>query len=420
MSHPRPPYSLCDDDPGAQAWARAVTSPQPSDLSDRELQQLRRAVCFAMATESAESASPADLGGVDAARFAHAVARHRLEICLAPHVESLSVPDEAVRVIRSRARHSRMSAMAVAAGSIEVSTALQDAGLRLLIIKGCALAVQTTGDFAARGAGDIDALVHPDDVEAAARALERIGFTRRPYTCTRNFDSRPWRYARWATYEFSLWRGLLGIDLHWYLTNVRSALPTFDDLWQRREYVTVKSSPLPTLGLADALDHSCAHALKEEWRWIRSLVDIDRLARQLPVGGPTRLLDSLAVQLTAPVALDATRSRYLVPLATNRADDAARVRRTADRAQRLFEREILDRWTPGPAWRFHGQQTRLASNPSDWARHIAGWLLPPSAFTDPRTGNTLPFGTSIATRLRRVVARLTGAVGNGSTKSQGG
>ena len=409
MSHLRPSYCFCDDAPGVQVWTPAVTSPQSQGLSGRELQQLRQAVRFAMAVESGDPALPADLGEVDAARFAHAVAKHRLGICLAPHLEALNVPAEAVRVIRSQARRSRMAAMPVAAGSIEVSAALSDAGIRVLIIKGCALAVQTTGDFAARGAGDIDALVHPDDVQAAAAALERIGFRRGPYTCTRDFHSRQWRYARWTTYEFSLGRGPLGIDLHWSLTNVRSALPVFDDLWRRRDYVSMKGRLIPTLDLPDALDHSCAHSLKDEWWSIRSLVDIDRLARQLPVGDRQRLMDSRAVQLTAPVALDATQSRYLVPLATNRADDAARVRLTADRAQHLLEPDLSHRWTPGRAWSWHRQRTELASVPSDWLRHVAVSILPPCALTNPVTGRELPFAAAIGSRLRHVAGRLAGA-----------
>lgn len=386
-----------------------MTPPEAADLSGLEVEQLYRAVRLAMAMESVRSAVPADLSGVDASRFAHAVARHRLEICLEPHLAALNVPDEAIRMTMSRARRSRMAAMAVAAGSIEVSTALSDAGLRVLIIKGCALAVQTTGDFTARGAGDIDALVHPDDVETAAAALERIGFRRHPYTCTRDLHSRQWRYARWATYEFSLKRGSLGIDLHWSLTNVRSALPAFNDLWRRREYVNVNGRAIPTLDLADALDHSCAHSLKDEWWSIRSLVDIDRLARHLPADGQQRLLGSRAVQLTAPVALDATLSRYLVPLATNRPDDAARVRRTAARAQRLSEPELSLRWTPGRAWLWHRQRTELASVPSDWMRHVAVSILPPRAFTNPVTGRGLPVVAAVGSRLRHVAGRLAGA-----------
>ncbi len=389
-----------------------ISSSESADLSTAELDQLHRAVRFAMGVESARSVTPPDLSVVDAARFAHAVQRHRLEVCLAPHLEALNVPVHALDVISSRAVASQISAMAVAAVSIEVSALLSKAGLRALIIKGCALAAQTTGDFTARGAGDVDVLVHPDDVEAAVRAFEHIGFSRVPFTAARDFESRQWRYARWATSEFTLLRGTQAIDLHWCLTSIRSALPAFDDLWQRREYVDVSSTLIPTLDPADALDHSCAHSLRDHWRWIRSLVDVDRLARSLPVGGRERLSHSRAVPLTAAAALGATGSRYLVPLATTRVDSAARARRAGALAQRSYLSYAQEPWSPGRVWRCQRQHAQLLSTPSDWAREAARHYLPPSTFIDPVTGDGLPVISSLAQRLRHGVARLAGGPGN--------
>lgn len=397
---------------------KSVVSMAAADLAPAERQHLQQAVAFAMAVESGESALPADLSVVDPVRFNRAVARHRLEICLGPHLEALNLPVEVIEVVRTRAVGSRMSAMAVAAVSIEVSTLLANVGVRTLIFKGCALAAQSTGDFTARGAGDVDVLVHPDDVEAAVVAFEGVGFSRGPYVAAKDFDSRQWRYARWLSCELPLTRGRDKIDLHWALTNVRSALPAFDDLWRRREYVEVSDRLIPTLGLADALAHSCAHSLKDQWRWIRSLVDVDRLARRLPVGGRQQLSGSLAVHLTASVALETTSSRHLAPLVTKRTDDATWARRTAGRAQLAHLMDSWDRWTPARAWRSQRQQARLASTPGDWTCHIVGYLMPPSAFNDPVTGEGLRVSAASARRVRRVVARLAGAPGKDPTNGQ--
>lgn len=134
-------------------------------------------------------------------------------------------------------------------------------------------------DLAADGQHPLDALA-----SLSPARLSGTAWTSWP-SLTRRFDSRLWRYARWVSCELPLSRGRFTIDLHWCLSSVRSAVPEFDDLWQRREQVKVSGRLLPTLGLADALDHSCVHSLKDQWRWIRSLVDVDRLARRLPVCG---------------------------------------------------------------------------------------------------------------------------------------
>jgi len=55
-------------------------------------------------------------------------------------------------------------------------------------------------------------------------------------------------------------------------------MPCFDTLWDRRTTVIVESTTIPTLHRYDALAHSASHAAKDNWRWLRGLVDVHRLA----------------------------------------------------------------------------------------------------------------------------------------------
>jgi hypothetical protein len=69
------------------------------------------------------------------------------------------------------------------------------------------------------------------------------------------------------------------IDLHWRLDPTFDALPSFDEVWARREDVDLGAGVVvPSLGPGDLLAHTCLHTAKDNWRWARNLVDVHRLA----------------------------------------------------------------------------------------------------------------------------------------------
>jgi hypothetical protein len=68
------------------------------------------------------------------------------------------------------------------------------------------------------------------------------------------------------------------VDLHWRLDPTLDALPDFEQVWNRREPVDLGAVQVETLGHADLLGHTSLHAAKDYWRWLRSLVDVHRIA----------------------------------------------------------------------------------------------------------------------------------------------
>ena len=69
-------------------------------------------------------------------------------------------------------------ALAVDAVTAEVVTALRDAGIRPLLLKGPSIAGWLYGDGAARPYGDSDLLVSPGSYRPAENALRALGFAR--------------------------------------------------------------------------------------------------------------------------------------------------------------------------------------------------------------------------------------------------
>lgn len=378
-------------------------------LDASAVEATRRIARHLLQVESGLDSETPGTGNVPTTQLLRSIRRHRLSTLLAPHAGALGLPGEAADALRKDGRRQRLAALRLAALTAQVNDTLASAGIRVMFLKGVALAMLTTGDLTARGAGDIDVLVHPDDSLRAVHALAAAGWARRsncPAPAPTAGNPR-WRYWRWATYEMQLTGFGATVDLHWHPTDVRSSLPGFDALWQRRASVNVGNHTLDTMSASDALAHSCSHSLKHQWSDLRGLVDVNRLLRT--IGGPDSpdpRSASVAIGLTAPVvdALIGTPPQAQWPRMPDR-----RVRRalaTAARAQRLAGTDdnapVSIRRTL--AWHRHAATT--ASEASDYSRILANALLPATSLVDPGTGDWLPLPRALRQRAADVTTRI--------------
>lgn len=238
--------------------------------------RVRAWVRGALSVEAGEPWTPEPVAE-PAADLLEAVRRHRVADILSAHAEVLALPEAVAGQIAELRAAGRRALMVQVLETERVQKLFVEAGLDCLVIKGPALAVQSAGDATARGAGDVDLLVSPDRVEEAHRLLSAHGWALRAGT-----EITP---GTWA------WKHVLGsfnaftydgpgstIDLHWRLDPTLDALPTFDEVWERREVVDLGGILVPSLGRGDVFAHTCLHTAKDSWRWMRSLVDVHRLA----------------------------------------------------------------------------------------------------------------------------------------------
>lgn len=215
-------------------------------------------------------------GPVPSDAFVAAARQHHVVPYLAAHLDRLDLPGQARSELDAVAGRQRAGATLLAADLCVALEALHAAGVRALAFKGVALASQAFGDFAIRGAGDLDLLVPPADLAVAHEALSRSGW-RPAIGYPVPGPSWGWRHFVRTGSELSLKAAHSDIDLHWHLVPTRGTFPDFDTLWSRHEVVSVAGHPVPTLALYDALTHSAGHAAKDRWRWMRSLVDVHAL-----------------------------------------------------------------------------------------------------------------------------------------------
>jgi hypothetical protein len=202
--------------------------------------------------------------------------------------------------------------------------ALDAAGVRVLLLKGTALAYDLYRSPAERSRGDSDVLILPADLSRAREVLEAQGFVH-----PKGDPGAIEEVRLQETWEKATPDGLLHeIDLHWAALNsqVLAGLLPFEAAWAR-------ARPLPGLGpcnqglpLDFALLLACAHRAQHilnpyvvEGRLYYSgdrliwLWDIDLLVRALDAEGWTALLRSGEEAGLAPVLLHGLEAstRYL-------------------------------------------------------------------------------------------------------------
>lgn len=305
--------------PVAACHARAVTA--------TALDLLCRLVSSALEAEEGRPVEPVPLGAVPVHDLLDGVRRHRVPELLRSRAGELGLPAAVVRVVDAMVEGARQRQLVHTLETVRAWQLLDTAGIEALVFKGIPLSLLTTGRPDARGAGDVDLLVRPEAAAEAHRLLTGAGWALHEQGRIEP-GMWAWRHVlRWGNTLTYLGRGA-DVDLHWRLDAMPGAQPETAELLARRTTVEVGGVPLPTLAPADALRHLAGH--REGWIWLRTLVDLRRLARDPAVFAqelPAPALTSLAAA-RATVGLPATvPTRVLAAL--DRVPDAVLARARA-------------------------------------------------------------------------------------------
>jgi len=157
--------------------------------------------------------------------------------------------------------------LAVARDLVAIVRALDAAGVRVLLLKGLALAHGVYGNLGLRSAGDIDLLVAPADAVRAAEALVGLGYVAENTATGAAFSAE--RLP--VDYECHFDRaGSTEVDLHWGVAPWYMGFRVeFDDLWRDRATMEFAGASIAVPGRADLLWYLCAHGSRHLWcRWI--------------------------------------------------------------------------------------------------------------------------------------------------------
>jgi hypothetical protein len=194
--------------------------------------------------------------------FESFLTRHQLLDWVAPALSSGRAQHLVGDGFRERLREYRSARLArnqaLLRESVEVRSALAEAGLGCLFLKGLYFGHRFYGDANRRHQVDTDVLVRSHQLEASLAALARLG-----YDVETNLDDgkpvaarlreiRGWTPAK-APHGVTVRRGELRLDLHWCLSSRSSGRVAEASLWAERRRFELSGQEFQTLSDGDTL-----------------------------------------------------------------------------------------------------------------------------------------------------------------------
>lgn len=157
----------------------------------------------------------------------------------------------------------------------QISRLFSENQIRLLFLKGPAIAADIYGDISLRTSKDLDVLIPINNLEKAEKLLLSLGYEKEEIPNVLN--EWKWRYHH-VTYFHP--QKNIQIEIHWRLEPRPSMEPTFNQLWGQKRVSTITSYPVYILGKEDLFLYLISHGARHGWFRLRWLVDIDQMLRK--------------------------------------------------------------------------------------------------------------------------------------------
>lgn len=203
--------------------------------------------------------------------------RHRVAPLMLKTLDPDNTPPSHLDELRRRAISNARRSLAWLAEADRLLRALNEAGIRALILKGCALSLQLYGTPSLRQCGDIDLLIEPRHLWAADTILRGCGY--RGDAGTIPDAARP-RHENWLK-DLSYSDGRWHVELHHRLADNPLLLPyDFEALWTDRETVICGGLSFPVPSRRFAALYLCVHGAGHDWERLGWLADIATLLRE--------------------------------------------------------------------------------------------------------------------------------------------
>jgi len=218
--------------------------------------------------------------------------------------QELRPPEEVLHKMRKSFLASRVRCHHMEKQLSEIIKAFQNRGIRVLVLKGPALAWSVYSDPAMRPSGDLDLLVLPQQISKARDILEQLD-----YKCLgKRFEHCRDFYSEETFAPQKDKRENRVIELHWDLHSFSGVNKDvrLEDLFQRAAKIEESGLTFETLHPVDALIHRAINMILWHNRDIRLIwiYDTSLLAQRLVVPHDWELLQERSVSWRARLALE--------------------------------------------------------------------------------------------------------------------
>jgi len=212
-------------------------------------------------------------GSVNWSAFLARVERHYIAPLVHKNLKSIScagVPPKVLDTLRVRSKLTAFRSEQFAAELVRLAKLFDFHGIRTIHYKGVVTAQEFYGSVALRNFNDLDFLIHPHDLRAMVKLLEKQGYANSQCMTEAQFT----HYVR-GFKEFLFQRGEICLEPHWSLAGRRYPFdPDYEGFWKRSRSLRVRDAEVKVMSVEDSLLVLCLVGAKGRWKRLQMITDV--------------------------------------------------------------------------------------------------------------------------------------------------
>ncbi|WP_203290315.1 nucleotidyltransferase family protein [Metabacillus sp. cB07] len=213
---------------------------------------------------------------IDWQNFVQLCIHHRVYPLIYPRLKLIPVdivPEHIICYLEDKFKFNTFKMLFLCTEMEQISRKLLSEKIRVLFLKGPALAHELYGDISLRTSSDLDFIVPFEELNKTEALLESMGYKKNEYIKTILGD---WK---WRHHHFTYFHPEKKIkaEVHWRLNPAPGFEPGFEQLWTQKKRSQLAASPIYLLGKEHLFLFLVSHGARHGWSRLRWLADIQQL-----------------------------------------------------------------------------------------------------------------------------------------------
>ena len=221
-------------------------------------------------------------GAIDWDLFLNLAEHHRVYPLVYQSLSTLVnsvVPEHVIGVLRKKGWENSSKTLQMTGELVKVLQAMEENGIRTIVLKGFPLGSMLYGNLALRPSRDLDILVWPEDLERARNAVENLGYEQMSPSSVMT----PEQVQNWMkkNHHFGYWHRdqEICLELHWRLGHYGLEMP-LQEIENSLAEVKIGGQAVCVLGTEEQLLFLILHGAGHAWFRLKWLCDVGVMLRQ--------------------------------------------------------------------------------------------------------------------------------------------